>query len=77
MPCHVTWKEAFYDVLNESRRKANKLIGNKKESKFLVATSTREIMAEFELREATSLNKPNGVNVPNTQAGKIGNNFIN
>ncbi|QNK57011.1 hypothetical protein [Paenibacillus sp. PAMC21692] len=70
MPCHLTWKDAFAELLKSIRTKAAGLPDLHAEPELLIVVPTRGIMASFLPEEARQLNEHDGSNVPDSPSGR-------
>lgn len=76
IPCHLTWKDCFPDVLTQIRIKAEKNDKLPCDPDILLVTPTRKVMSEYEPWEMIETNQHNGSNPPDTVDTRIGLNFI-
>ena len=76
VPFHVSWKEAFPEVLCRIREYAAMFEKRKAGSdSVLIVAPTRGCMRYFVPKDAMKINEHNGAGVPDTAAGKISNEF--
>lgn len=73
IPCHVTWREAFPQLLRNARKAAS---GHRGQADTLLVAPYRAIMAEYEPRELRQTNVHNASTYPDTPAGRINREFL-
>jgi hypothetical protein len=73
IPAHVTWRDAFPELLNRVRIWADR---GWAKANTLVIAPYRGIMAEYDPREMADTNIHNGSTYPDTPAGRINRNFL-
>jgi len=76
MPCHLTWKDAFPDLLASIKQKAKGLKDLSEDPDMLIVVPTRGIMAYFIPEEARQMNVHDGSNVPATHSGIINQRLL-
>ncbi|MFS0726796.1 hypothetical protein [Paenibacillus sp. 1P07SE] len=76
MPCHLTWKQAFPDVLASIRKRAAMLPDLSGEPDVLIVVPTRGIMAAFLPDEAQQLNVHDGSHVPDSPGGLLNTKLL-
>ncbi|MBN2983172.1 hypothetical protein [Cohnella algarum] len=76
MPSHLTWKEAFPELLASVKEKASRLPDLRAEPDALVVTPTRGVAALFDPADAGQMNEHDGSSVPDSASGRISNRFV-
>lgn len=77
IPLHLTWHEAFADVLEEIRKSSAPLLtATWKEPKVLIITPTRGIMASYQPRHASQINLHDGTGIPDSDSARINEKFL-
>ena len=77
VPLHLSWHDAFADVLREVRRLAEPLLSAAWEApSVLIVTPTRGVMAHYEPCHAASINLHDGTGIPDSASAKINADFL-
>ena len=77
VPLHLTWHEAFAEVLSEIRKKAQPLLKSAWESpKVLIVTPTRGVMAFYRPQFAPAVNLHDGSGIPDSESARINADFL-
>lgn len=77
LPFHVSWKEAFPDILQHIQEYKNQLDAKQcNREQILLVTPACGCIRQFLPSEVSGINEHNGAGVPDTIAGSISNQFI-
>lgn len=77
LPLHMNWKAVFPDIIRELGQWEKQLIQEEeKKSLFLIVAPTRGVMAGFRPQDSMFMNEHDGSRVPDTDGGRISNEFI-
>ena len=77
VPLHLTWHEAFADLLSDIRREAAPLLQAAwDEPKMLIVTPTRGVMAYYRPHFAFAVNLHDGSGIPDSASARINRAFL-
>lgn len=77
MPLHLSWHDAFADLLSDIRRLAEPLLEKAWEAKkILIVTPTRGVMAHYRPHGASAINLHDGSGIPDSTSARINENFL-
>lgn len=77
VPLHLTWSEAFSELLNDIRTSAQPLLEKAWQTpKILIVTPTRGVMAYYRPHYAPNVNLHDGSGIPDSQSAKINEDFL-
>ncbi|MBQ8497900.1 MAG: hypothetical protein IJ489_10680 [Clostridia bacterium] len=77
VPLHLTWHDAFADVLKRIRYLSKPLLEKAwNTSKILIVTPTRGIMAKYQAHHAEQINLHDGSGIPDSEAARINMAFL-
>ncbi len=77
VPLHLSWHEAFADVLEEIRTSTAPLLNAAWQTpKVLIITPTRGVMATYAPHHAPKINLHDGTGIPDSEAAKINADFL-
>ena len=77
VPLHLTWHEAFADLLSDIRREAAPLLQSAwDEPKMLIVTPTRGVMAYYRPHFAPAVNLHDGSGIPDSRSAQINASFL-
>ena len=77
VPLHLSWHDAFADILGEIRHLAEPLLSAAWDAPhILIVTPTRGVMAHYEPRHAASINLHDGTGIPDSASARINAAFL-
>jgi len=77
VPLHLSWHDAFADVLKEARESTESLITAAwNEPKTLIVTPTRGVMAAYRPHHAPKINLHDGTGIPDSESARINSEFL-
>lgn len=77
VPLHLSWHDAFADVLNEVRASTSSLLTAAwNEPKTLIITPTRGVMAAYQPHHAPKINLHDGTGIPDSESARINASFL-